>query len=395
MLPPHIVARRLHRIHIAIIIGPYPLIISIIGRVHRLMHHPRITLYPQSLSPHRPGRYPHASIRGSHTTTGLLWSSSLNKYPVPDPSSLPPHSYSQPLPAADSSSHTCWPSPASVARKHYSPLPVQLARCSRIGVPVRGRVTGEAGITVNTARGLAPARRRGKVINLVRLVRIGHLHFGKAGELPIVVIRVVIIVLIAPRVAMLAITALLCPDGGHRVLVAPRRADPIGHLRAPRQHDPAPVLVIGCPTQARRRLRSRCITGEGIIAHVAMRVVVRFLPGEIGVPPHPIVQDIEIQPIITLLPQDALRAVEAWDRRGTGTLGVGAEELIDIVLLRTGIAHHRHRSIEGGAIGAQLLDLGQGQIAGHALILPTELINARGGSALIVGEDILPQQVAR
>ncbi len=220
---------------------------------------------------------------------------------------------------------------------------IQLACRSRIGVPVRSRVTGEVGITVNAAIGLAPARRRGKVIDLVRFVRIGHLHFGKAGELPIVVIGVVIIVLIAPRVAMLAITALLCPDGGHRVLVAPRRADPIGHLRAPRQHDPAPVLVIGCPTQARRRLRSGGITGEGIIAHIAMRVVVRFLPGEIGVPAHPIVQGVQIQPVITLLPQDALCAVEAWDRRGTRAFGVGAKELIDIVLLNGSTVDRAHR----------------------------------------------------
>ncbi len=272
-------------------------------------------------------------------------------------------------------------------------LALQLACASRIQVPVRGRMTGRGGITGNAAGGKAPAGSRGKGVGLRRVVRIDHLRAGKAGELPIVVVGVVIIVLVAPVVTLQTITTGLGRERVEIILVGPLRTDSVGLLHALGEHDPAPVLIIGLPTQTRRRLRTRSVTGKGVVAHAPMGVVMCLLPTHRHMPAHPIVERRQVIAVVRLLPQHTSICIGGRPGGAAGTLGVGLMILIHIVLRLLGIAHCGYRCVDQMPVSIQLLNLRQVQIPGGTLVLPTIRVNDRLRPCLIVGQSILAQQV--
>src|SRR5579883_200386 len=262
-----------------------------------------------------------------------------------------------------------------------------------------GYRTGDAAI------GQTPAGRGSIGVDLVRAIGLGHLHLLEALEVAVVVVGEVVIVLVAPVIGLTTRVAGIGrvrarvggPDAGLQiVLVAPGGADPIGSGGPTGDHHMAPVFVVGPSTGVGRGLRRGA--SEGIVGRAtidAPGVAVRLFPADALVPTASIVQGGDIEGGPALRPQVANGAgARRIGIRTTVGVGRGEGEEVGIVLPLLRVADGDHRRIQAGAVGPFLRNLAQRQVASNALALPGGRINHRDGTALVVGEVILVQEVA-
>src|SRR5579883_898658 len=142
------------------------------------------------------------------------------------------------------------------ARKHRRQRAATIAGVARDHA-VRYRA-GDAAI------GQTPAGGGPIGVDLIGIVRLGHLYLLEALEVAIVVVGEVVIVLVAPVIRLATGvtgvgrvgTGIGGPDASLQiVLVAPGGAHPIGGRGPTGHHDMAPVFVIGPPTGVGRGLR--------------------------------------------------------------------------------------------------------------------------------------------
>src|SRR5579883_1155630 len=250
-------------------------------------------------------------------------------------------------------------------------------------------------------------------IGLRRGVWQRHLGLRETLKIAVVVVGVIVVILVAPIVALaLAMTTArglgtrnARVDVAQEILVAPGRTDPIGGRCAALHDLAAPVFVVGGATDIRRVLDAHA-REAGTIQRVVIvgpaigppGIAMGLHPGNTLVPPSSIVEIGDVVLVEALRPEVTRPGRTAV--AGSGPIGTTVRrggrvaEQVGVVLPFLGVGDGDHRRVETGAVGALLGDLAQRQIARRAGVLIGIGISHRLRSALVVGENVLMQEVA-